>query len=436
MDKNKKRFILTGFIFLPLLVFILLTSFLKTAAQTLKESKSVKLEHGFPRIVYAVQVFNYTEENLKKIASYDILVIGDIVQDERPEIFDKLRQFNPTIKILAYVDPIEIHESAKKQEKHTIAYQRYKRVPDSWWLKDSFGFQAKAFKDQWLVDVTNKCSLDQGERWNTFLPKFIHQRVMSVGCWDGIMFDNCWKNVTSQVRNIDQNKDGKKDDPIQLNKEWAEGMETLLNCTRNNETTDKFILSNVEFFSPVNGIVIEDMDNYDWHKSWENVVNKYHYVMKNAVFPQVCFLQVAIYEDELSTYRKVRFGLTTTLLNNGYFCVSQMLHRDQIVYDPGKIWFDEFGGIKGLKRGYLGNPKTAAYLYEDQVWRRDFDHGIVLCNPSYKAKFVHLETIYKKIDGQQDRRVNDGSLVSAVTIPPQDGLILLRKPNNSKQSDK
>ncbi|MBU0899219.1 hypothetical protein KKB54_00145, partial [bacterium] len=108
MDKNKKRFILTGFIFLPLLVFILLTSFLKTAAQTLKESKSVKLEHGFPRIVYAVQVFNYTEENLKKIASYDILVIGDIVQDERPEIFDKLRQFNPTIKILAYVDPIEI----------------------------------------------------------------------------------------------------------------------------------------------------------------------------------------------------------------------------------------------------------------------------------------------------------------------------------------
>ncbi|MFH1540381.1 MAG: hypothetical protein ABID79_00775 [Elusimicrobiota bacterium] len=74
-----------------------------------------------------------------------------------------------------------------------------------------------------------------------------------------------------------------------------------------------------------------------------------------------------------------------------------------------------------------GNPKTAAYFYEDGVWRRDFDNGIVLCNPSDKAKLVCLETTYRKINGQQDKKINDESLVSAITISPQDGIILLRK---------
>jgi len=41
---------------------------------------------------------------------------------------------------------------------------------------------------------------------------------------------------------------------------------------------------------------------------------------------------------------------------------------------------------------------------------------------------VALETTYRHIRGRQDPAVNDGSVVSSVTLAPRDGLVLLRVP--------
>jgi len=60
------------------------------------------------------------------------------------------------------------------------------------------------------------------------------------------------------------------------------------------------------------------------------------------------------------------------------------------------------------------------------AWRRDYDNGIVLCNPTSKPVEVKLEKKYRKIRGKQCPEVNDGSIVDFVTLPPYDGLILLR----------
>jgi hypothetical protein len=62
------------------------------------------------------------------------------------------------------------------------------------------------------------------------------------------------------------------------------------------------------------------------------------------------------------------------------------------------------------------------------VWRRDFDAGISLVNPTDGAVTVHLGGAFLKIDGTQDRVVNDGATVTQVTIPSRDGIILLRTP--------
>jgi len=60
------------------------------------------------------------------------------------------------------------------------------------------------------------------------------------------------------------------------------------------------------------------------------------------------------------------------------------------------------------------------------VWRRDFEGGVVLLNATGQAQTIDLGGEYVKIDGTQDRSVNDGSTVSVVTVGAYDGIILLR----------
>lgn len=79
--------------------------------------------------------------------------------------------------------------------------------------------------------------------------------------------------------------------------------------------------------------------------------------------------------------------------------------------DTGSVWLDEIS----LQEGNL------------DLWRRDYDHGIVLVNATANTATIQLEDIYTKINGTQDRSVNDGSQVKEVTIAPHDGIILLRQ---------
>ncbi|HIE57906.1 MAG TPA: hypothetical protein EYP88_06735, partial [Anaerolineales bacterium] len=61
------------------------------------------------------------------------------------------------------------------------------------------------------------------------------------------------------------------------------------------------------------------------------------------------------------------------------------------------------------------------------IWRRDYEHGIALVNATHSPQTVSLGGEFRKINGTQAPDVNDGSLVSDVTLAPLDGLILLRE---------
>lgn len=62
----------------------------------------------------------------------------------------------------------------------------------------------------------------------------------------------------------------------------------------------------------------------------------------------------------------------------------------------------------------------------EPVWRRDFEYGIALVNPSEEPAEVLLETPYRALAGVQDPSVNHGGIVESVIIPPFDGRILGR----------
>jgi len=69
------------------------------------------------------------------------------------------------------------------------------------------------------------------------------------------------------------------------------------------------------------------------------------------------------------------------------------------------------------------------------VWRRDFEKGIVLVNPTPEAMFVSLAQIQgplrrtnlRRIKGNQVPAWNSGAAVTSqgITIPSGDGIVLL-----------
>jgi len=114
-----------------------------------------------------------------------------------------------------------------------------------------------------------------------------------------------------------------------------------------------------------------------------------------------------------SDYQKMRFGLTTTLLGDGYFSF------DYGTENHAQLWtYDEYDVA-------LGEPKGAASS-EGGIWEREYAQGKVVVNPTGAAQTVRLGGEYEKLRGTQDAAVNDGSIVSRVTVNAQDGLVLLR----------
>ena len=75
---------------------------------------------------------------------------------------------------------------------------------------------------------------------------------------------------------------------------------------------------------------------------------------------------------------------------------------------------------------FNGNPN---------VFRRDFDNGIVVVNATPNTRTIGLGGTFKRIKGTQDP-VNNGASLSRVTLPPYDSALLLRSSGNTGGSNR
>ena len=85
-------------------------------------------------------------------------------------------------------------------------------------------------------------------------------------------------------------------------------------------------------------------------------------------------------------------------------------------------WFDEFDFKLGAA---LTKPPRSAW--KEGVWRRDFERGIVLVNPTKQSVTVALEPGIRRLPGKQAPTVNTGDPVTAVTLEAKDGIVLQRQ---------
>jgi hypothetical protein len=281
--------------------------------------------------------------------------------------------------------------------------------------------------------------------------------------WSGILVD---RSETGQSRYIDGDR-VRSIDPDQSNRllvdysafdsTWSDGLRLYLQKLRQAVGPNRIIYLNwgIEEYPLVNGNNFEgfpDENGALGDNSWHAVVfGPYH---RGSYFdwvtrsPQPNLSMIETYEDNSvpsgqynnpceksgfqPNFRKMRFGLATALLNDGYFSyeMNTIGHGSLCL-----MWFDEYDNA-GAGRGYLGYPLGPAVQVPAgrlsikkkglDVWERQYDNGIVLLNATERTVTITLEGSFQKIKGTQAPAVNDGSLVTHVAIPSKDGLILIR----------
>jgi hypothetical protein len=77
--------------------------------------------------------------------------------------------------------------------------------------------------------------------------------------------------------------------------------------------------------------------------------------------------------------------------------------------EVGDVWFDDVHFQQGAS----------------SLWRRDFQNGIVLVNPASQTMTAPLEREYRRISGTSDPAVNDGALITQISVPPSDARFLI-----------
>jgi hypothetical protein len=128
-------------------------------------------------------------------------------------------------------------------------------------------------------------------------------------------------------------------------------------------------------------------------------------------------------------YQLMRYGLCTTLLDDGYYTPGVN------GYDYSTVrWYDEFGDDSltqvNVKRGYLGLPLSVRPTSPTWnqgplgVWQRCFQYGRSLLNPRGNGSQT-VSVSGTKLNGSQQPSINNGASVTSVTLGDGDGIILL-----------
>jgi hypothetical protein len=282
------------------------------------------------------------------------------------------------------------------------------------------------------VDVGDGYGAETWDDWN------VHRgcAILASADWDGLLID-CLESNPSWMVGGGRNA---SIDPLRTNKPvtdgyasfdaaWNVGAVAYGNALKAASGGKILIGNGNERNYNLNGNIFEEFPYAGIALSTWNIVFVGPYSSPHASYPEWCanaaspnltLMQAYGAPDD---YQLMRFSLCSTLMGDGYYsyALSSGVHAS-----GGLDWFDEYDG-GGIGRGYLGQP-TGAAIKVGNAWRRDYSGGVALVNPSTSPVTVQLGGPFRKIKGTQDPTVNDGSAVTAVTIPAQDGIILLRAP--------
>jgi hypothetical protein len=302
---------------------------------------------------------------------------------------------------------------------------RDKLYTNHWWLLNAAGRKVQWTSQYraWDVNLTTWPRADaDGRRW----PQWLAEREYAVFFREIPELDVVFLDGVGAPRvTADWNLDGKDDDskdPGVLaahyaghRAEWRRlrqlAPERLLIGNTDND------LANTEWQGQLDGGFLEALMGASWslesRVGWNRMMDRYRAVLRNTRPPRIVGFNV---HGSPRDYRLFRYAYTSCLLDDGYFSFTDSSRGYSSV-----PWFDEYDHKLG---NALTRPPAGAW--SEEVWRRDFQNGVVLVNPTSSARTVKLERGLARLAGRQDPANNDGAAVSRVTLAPKDGIVLRR----------
>jgi hypothetical protein len=176
-------------------------------------------------------------------------------------------------------------------------------------------------------------------------------------------------------------------------------------------------LSEPEYAGQLEAAFLEGLMGMTWSietwSGWPAVMKRYRAVMANTRVPHLVGFNVA---GDKSDYRFFRYAFASCLLDDGYFCFTD---RAQVF--SSVPWFDEYDFKLGAA---VSKPPLAAW--KGGVWRRDFQRGIVLVNPTAQPVTLTVEPGFLRLSGAQAPAVNSGSPATSLVLAAKDGIVLKR----------
>ena len=339
-------------------------------------------------------------------------------------VVQAIKQRNPGSLIGQYTILSETQDS---KDRTSADIDRGKKLDQQdWWL-----LNAKGKRVQWTdkynafeANITEWTKPDEnGLRYPEWLARrdysIYFRQIQGFEIW---YFDNALSEPA--VKTADWNRDGKNDasnDPeiarahrIGHVAEWRQAHELRPDMFLMGNSND---LSSSEFSGKLQGAFLEGLIGLSWSierwQGWEKMMLRYHSAITHTTQPHLVGFNVWGRDDD---YRQMRYGLASCLLDDGYFS-----YTDPKMGYSSVPWFDEFSLD-------LGSPVDSSQTepWKQGVYRRVFQKGMVLVNPGLFSKTIRIEQGYRHFDGTQAREVNNGKPVADITIPPKDGIILIR----------
>ncbi len=391
----------------------------------------------FPRL--ANVYYANPEPVVDQLARWDLVVLAN----GYAEGARALRRAAPNLTMLVYYLSEETPTPGQGSTDRANGFET------AWWLQSSRGQHYTFWQDHRMVNASAASPAVNGRRWAHQLVDWIEATAWHERVWNGVFFDNSWEHITWRTEDygldVDLDGNGVNDfiehGPEWIDRQWGDGMRQLMALARDRLGKDAIIIGgSVNAQTTNNGRLIEDFPrNFQSDcpvSCWEQTMKNY-WAWQRQHFGRFYWINNT-YPDQgeagRTNYQLMRFALTSTLLGDGYFSF------DESVYNhAGTWWYDEYAvsfetalptdGRTG--KGYLGFPIAPAVRLENGAWRRDFDRGVVLTNPTSLPLWVSLGGELRQIRGTQAPDVNRGETVRRVLLPARDGVILLRPVRSS-----
>lgn len=379
-----------------------------------RASKPALWETGFPRIAaYSLTrpeavAFRHdvsVEEVERTLAGFDVVtgVDGDQTLGMISWV-SRLRDRNPKLRLLPYQQSFiaqELNARPMGTSAGLNALFNAGLAPE-WFMVDSAGqrLSEPAFPQNVQMNHTKYCSSIGGYRFSEYKADYIARAVLPSGLWDGVHFDQpeWYPNPLLQRADgtfpaIDLARRGTADTPAEVHTSWRDAFFDFFQPIVTKAGQGQLIFGNAGYIaanrkvlSTLNGWLREVVTPYDITSSgdwvtedgagWHRMMDRYFTALEAARAPQLIFMEfmgqglgaktgqktpngysARTLSIEARDYRRMRLGLTSVLLGDGFF------GYDLIDNTSPPVWFDEYS-VDGEGRatrdltgkGYLGQP--------------------------------------------------------------------------------